>query len=402
MVRHLQDHQIRELQREPLSVGQAGVQLELERKCRPAVRRLPLQQVHLAEATWVRWLICEFRAPLCDNRGQVVAVFDGLLGVSSRPNADFVGALSQLVVDRLLSLGRAKEHDLATGLQDGVELTDSGQELLPDANRPRRRRCLHVVRQDQVGPGPGQLAKDAHGFDRWALVRDRGPDIKPVHGRSLLVSIWLQRLEQRHLADQADAEHGEVIGPGLGGRHHHDFLLGIQAQQPQHIGRGHPGLPNASERLNDAALGAVLHVVGDVELDRRWIRQVQVAPDQHQEEPEVRGQRFRKVDPSRRHSCDTFTQASLTSGVAGSSGMKRPSASRARSVSSSACRAWSFSSASLRRRSAALRYGFMMRRPPPELVLQAPGWGHRRRRGPGDSPPPGIGPKPRGLGHRLR
>ena len=182
VVGHLEHHQVRQLQGEPLRVTEAGVQLELQGKCRPAVRRLALEQVHLVEPTWVCRLARELRAALEDHWGQAVVVPGGFLGVPGRPDAHLVRPLGQLVVDGLLGLRGPQEHDLATGLQDGVELTDSGQQLFPHPHRPGGSGGLDVVREDQVGPGPRQLAEDPHGFDRWALIRDRGPDVEPVHG----------------------------------------------------------------------------------------------------------------------------------------------------------------------------------------------------------------------------
>ena len=182
VVGHLEHHQVRQLQGEPLGITEAGVQLKLQGKSRPAVRRLPIEQVHLVEPTWVCRLACELRATLEDHRGQAVVVPAGLVGVPGRPDAHLVRPLGQLVVDGLLGLRGPEEHDLAAGLEDGVELTDSRQQLFPHADGPGSGGGLDVVREDQVGPGPRQLPKDPHRFDRWALIRDCGPDVEPVHG----------------------------------------------------------------------------------------------------------------------------------------------------------------------------------------------------------------------------
>jgi len=94
-------------------------------------------------------------------------------------------------------------------------------------------------------------------------------------------------LQDGDVVDEPQAERGEVVGPVLGCRQHHELELRVHTQAPDHEGRRNPALAHTTEGFGHAAARAVLEPAGDVELDRGGVGQTEVTPDQDEEGAEV-------------------------------------------------------------------------------------------------------------------
>src|SRR3546814_10532384 len=87
-------------------------------------------------------------------------------GIAGWPDADRIALLRQLTVDRLFRLRRPQVDDLSIRFEDSGVFLGLAFQLLAHGFGLRVLRDLHVVRDDEVGTGAGQLAGDTDGFNR--------------------------------------------------------------------------------------------------------------------------------------------------------------------------------------------------------------------------------------------
>ena len=125
-----QHDQVGQLERIPVCIAQGAVQHELEGKARPSIGRFSLHQVNSIEPPRIRGFainaLSQHRSQL-GSKGRLQAV----VGEPGRPDPGVIALFMQPMVDRLLRLGRTQIQDLSTGLQDGLELSNGRQQLVP-------------------------------------------------------------------------------------------------------------------------------------------------------------------------------------------------------------------------------------------------------------------------------
>ena len=233
-------HQVLDLERELVTVTEAGVQHELEGEASTAIGGHTLHQVFVVEPSGVRWLTGQAWVRfhrLRDERGQAALVVRHLLEsrVQRGPHTDFIAAFGEPVVQGHLTLRCAQVDDACRleRLEDRIEFLHGLGQLVPHHLRGRVVRDFDVVRNDDVSTGTSDLAHDAHGLNRGGLVRQRWSNLKRYHLVDL-IGPRLEVLEQRHFVDEALNEGGERIGTGAGRGHYQDAELGVSPQEPAH------------------------------------------------------------------------------------------------------------------------------------------------------------------------